>query len=249
MTTTNFTNNVTLTDAGWFDDADTVTYAYLTSVAGTNTITATGPVSLTALAAGQRFYLIPAATNTGATTLAITGATALSAKNVFYNNAACIGGELKISVPTIVVYDGTQFQIIGPVGGGGTWTPVLTFATAGDTSASYTTQIGRYSIKGNEITAHFNIQGNVAHTTASGNARVAGLPKAAENVSLQAVGALYWTGITKANYTNIVCATNAAQTYLEFLASGSGQVGATISAGEVTSSATIQIFGTIIYRV
>jgi len=118
MTTTAFTSNVTVVQAAWLNDADTLVYSYLTSVAGTNTITATGPSSLTAYAAGQKFHFLPAGTNTGATTLAITGATALAAKNVFWNGAACAGGEIKSGVPCVVEYDGTQFNIIGPFNGG-----------------------------------------------------------------------------------------------------------------------------------
>lgn len=94
----------------------------LTSVSGTNTITATlasaGSVTFgpTSLSAGMKFLLVPANTNTGATTLNITspsGGSALGAKNVYANGAACVGGELVQSVPAIVEYDGTQFNILG----------------------------------------------------------------------------------------------------------------------------------------
>ena len=118
MATTSFTNLITLTDASWFNDADKAAYGYLTGVAGTNTITATGPASLSAYAAGNKFHFVPAATNTGATTINITqsGASALGAKNVFFNGAACVGGEIKIGVPCMIIYDGTQFQISGSDG-------------------------------------------------------------------------------------------------------------------------------------
>ena len=114
MATTDFTNLITLTDAGWFDDADKAAYAYLTGTAGTNTITATGSAAMSAYAAGQKVHFIPAATNTGATTINITqsGASALGAKNIFFNGAACVGGEIRVNIPIILVYDGTQFNII-----------------------------------------------------------------------------------------------------------------------------------------
>lgn len=114
MSSTNFVNGSTLSDAGWANDVDTFTYQRLTSVSGTNTIVGTGPVSMTAYAVGQEFAFIPAATNTGATTLNITpsGASALGAKNIFWNGAACVGGEIRIGVPTKVWYDGTQFNLI-----------------------------------------------------------------------------------------------------------------------------------------
>lgn len=102
--------------ATWYGQASGKMPEGLTSIAGTNTITATGPSAMAAYAANQRFILIPAGTNTGATTLNITpsGASALGAKNVYFNGAACAGGEIIIGVPVVVVYDGTQFQIVGP---------------------------------------------------------------------------------------------------------------------------------------
>lgn len=81
----------------------------LSSASGTNTITAALDPALTAYTSGQRFTLIPAATNTGATTLNING---LGAKNVYRNGVACVGGELWIGVPIDVFYDGTQFNVL-----------------------------------------------------------------------------------------------------------------------------------------
>lgn len=116
MSSTAFVNGSTLSDAGWANDVDTFVYSRLTSVSGTNTIVGTGPVSMTAYAAGQRFTFIPAATNTGATTLNITpsGSSALGAKNIYFNGAALAGGEIVLNVPVEVFYDGTQFNIVGP---------------------------------------------------------------------------------------------------------------------------------------
>lgn len=82
----------------------------LSSVAGTNTITGSATPTPSAYAAGQIFEFIPAADNTGATTLNISS---LGAKNIFWSGAACVGGELKSSIPVRVKYDGTQFNIVG----------------------------------------------------------------------------------------------------------------------------------------
>ena len=86
----------------------------MTGVAGTNTITATAG-NVAALVTGAFFLFVPAATNTGATTLNING---IGAKNVFCNGIALVAGELQISVPTLVYYDGTQFNIVGSFVGG-----------------------------------------------------------------------------------------------------------------------------------
>src|SRR6266513_530255 len=114
MTTTAFVDTVTLTAAAWFNDVDTMAYGGLTSVAGTNTVTASGPASMTAYAARQRFVFIPANNNSGATTLNITpsGGSALGAKSIFFNGAALAGNELKAGIPAMVVYDGTQFNLM-----------------------------------------------------------------------------------------------------------------------------------------
>lgn len=100
--------------AAWYGQAKLP--QYLTGTAGTNTVTAGGPASMAAYAAGQAFFFIPAATNTAATTLNITpsGGAALGAKNIFYKGVACVGGEIVISQPVLVSYDGTQFNILGP---------------------------------------------------------------------------------------------------------------------------------------
>lgn len=114
MTTQIITDGVTLSAASWGNDIDTASYCGLTTVAGTNTITAVGPTSMTAYAARLKFLLIPAATNTGATTINLTcNSVALGARNIFANGAACIGGELVIGVPTWIVDDGTRFHIAG----------------------------------------------------------------------------------------------------------------------------------------
>lgn len=114
MATTDFTNGVTLSDAGWADDVDCSAYSVLSSVSGTNTVTATGPATYTYAATRPPVWLIPAATNTGATTINVTpsGGVALGAKNVFFNGAACAGGELIIGIPTALIYDGTQFHVV-----------------------------------------------------------------------------------------------------------------------------------------
>lgn len=106
----------------------------LTGSSGTNTITANAPANLIGLFNGLRVLLTPAATNTGATTLNITpsGGSALTAKNIFVNGAACVGGELQINVPTLLVYDGTQFNSLSvPVNAstGASWVKLAT-ATA-----------------------------------------------------------------------------------------------------------------------
>lgn len=115
MASQTYVDSVTLSSAAEWNKWDTAAYAALSGVAGTNTITATGPANLGLVATNPPLWFIPAATNTGATTLNITpsGGAALGAKNVFFGGSACVGGELVAGVPVAVVYDGTQYNLIG----------------------------------------------------------------------------------------------------------------------------------------
>jgi hypothetical protein len=83
---------------------------YVSVVGGTaNAITLTSAPVITAYAAGQTFYFLATAANTGATTVAVSG---LAAKNIYsIGGAALTGGEIAIGYAEIV-YDGTQFRLI-----------------------------------------------------------------------------------------------------------------------------------------
>lgn len=83
----------------------------LTSVSGTNTITAIGTRAVVAYAAGQRFSFVPAGANTGAVTLNVNS---LGAKAVTRDGAtALVAGDIAASAMVTVVYDGTRFQLVG----------------------------------------------------------------------------------------------------------------------------------------
>jgi hypothetical protein len=114
MATQTIVDGVTLSQAAWGNDVDTATYSWLTGVAGTNTITANGPANAT-LTSGKAFFrFIASGTNSGATTINITpsGGAALGAKNIFFNGSACVGGEIVSGATAVIMYDGTQFQLI-----------------------------------------------------------------------------------------------------------------------------------------
>jgi len=89
------------------------TFQFLTSVAGTNTITGTAALSMSALAAGQTFRFVAAATNTGAVTLNINS---IGAKAITKNGTTALNAsEILINSVLEVIYDGTQFQLLNPV--------------------------------------------------------------------------------------------------------------------------------------
>jgi hypothetical protein len=102
------------TDAAQFQQIQSGSANYLTAVAGTNTITAslTSP-TLTALAVGNTFRFLAAATNNGAATINING---LGAKTLQKNGVALVSGDIALGVIIEIVYDGTNFQITGGLG-------------------------------------------------------------------------------------------------------------------------------------
>jgi hypothetical protein len=81
------------------------------TVTGTDTIAATVSPALTAYASGQMFAFVAANTNTGAVTINISS---LGAKAITKNgNTALSAGDLTANYLFVVVYDGTQFQVVG----------------------------------------------------------------------------------------------------------------------------------------
>lgn len=83
---------------------------YLTSVAGTNTITATAPFSMSAYVTGQKFLFKVAGNNTGATTININS---IGAKTIECNGAALGSSQLIANRLVLIGYDGTNFQLLG----------------------------------------------------------------------------------------------------------------------------------------
>ena len=88
------------------------TFQFLTSVAGTNTITGIAALSMSALAAGQTFRFVAAATNTGGVTLNINS---IGAKAITKNGTTALtANDILINSAITVIYDGTQFQLLNP---------------------------------------------------------------------------------------------------------------------------------------
>lgn len=129
------------------------------------------------------------------------------------------------------------------------WTPVLTFATVGNLSVTYSAQLGFYFKIGPIVFAFFNVQTSAfTHTTASGNCRLTGLPTNAANVTgLLGEGNVRWSGITKANYTHVAPRVAGNGSIINFTASGSGVAVANVDAADVPSGGTPSLTGYVIY--
>jgi len=126
---------------------------YLTSVAGTNTITAVGAVGMTAYATGQRFTFIAAGTNTGVATLNINS---ISAKAITkFGATAIVAGDIVANTAYEVMYDGTQFQLLNP--------------SYSSTIATAIANAGGWNITPTGTTLYFNYNGtNVGKLTSAG---------------------------------------------------------------------------------
>lgn len=131
----------------------------------------------------------------------------------------------------------------------GTWTPVLTFSTAGDQSIAYSTQTGYYMKIGKLIIAVYQVvTSTFTHSTAVGNLTITGLPVAALNdATNRAMGALSWGGITKAGYTQICSRGTANSSAIFFTASGSGVAASNVGTADAPSGGAISLLGTHIY--
>lgn len=208
MSSTTYVNGVTLSDAAEWNRWDTAAYPKITGVAGTNTVIGTGPANFT-LSSTQPLILIPAVTNTGATTLNITpsGGAALGAKAVFANGAACVGGELIAGVVYFVYYDGTQYNILGIVPTAGTWTPI----DASGAALSFTSVKGNWARSGRMV----YISGIFTYpATADGsNAKVGGLPFTILNDTPNAIGLASWG--TSGGATGLLAAGNTTTALLQ----------------------------------
>lgn len=90
----------------------------VTTAGGTTTYTLTPSVAIASYATGQEFTILMNATNTGASTINISG---LGAKSLTKGGATALSsGDLLINAEYKIIYDGTQFQVIGISSAGST---------------------------------------------------------------------------------------------------------------------------------
>lgn len=115
----------------------------ITTGGGTTTYTLTPSPAITAYATGQEFVIKMNATNTGASTINVSG---LGAKSLTKGGATALAsGDLLIDAVYKIVYDGTQFQVMGISGLGASDTATLTNKRIDSrvvSATSYTTDTG-----------------------------------------------------------------------------------------------------------
>lgn len=133
----------------------------------------------------------------------------------------------------------------------GTWTPVLTFATAGNLSVVYSGQVGHYTKVARLVFLQFSLNTSTfTHTTASGAFQITGVPFTSANVSLlDTTGTCSWDGITKANYTYVVPFLPSNSTTLNMRAAGSAQNSTGLTATDFPTGGAPLGQGSLFYRV
>lgn len=146
MASTTFVNNATLIVADWLNDVNAATYTTipaiqtdvtavensvttltstvqnsssvtLSSVLGTDSISASATPTLTAYGVGQTFRFVAAGANAGAVTINIDSVGTKSITK--QGNVALEAGDIISGSVVQITYDGTQFQLVSSAGAGG----------------------------------------------------------------------------------------------------------------------------------
>jgi len=107
---TGVANASNLTDYASADQVMNGNLTLLSSVSGSDTITASAAITPAAYEAGQNFVFVSAGANTGAATLNVSS---LGAKAITKNGTTALAaGDIPSGAVAHVVYDGTQFQLL-----------------------------------------------------------------------------------------------------------------------------------------
>jgi hypothetical protein len=160
------------------------------------------------------------------------------------STATANGGVLQVS--NGITFPGTQSACSDPNTlddyEEGTFTPTITFATPGDLSVTYARNIGQYTKTGNLVSISVTIQTSAfAHTTASGQVRIAGLPFTPNVTNLFSGNGLgEFRGITKSGYTHFGITWSVNQTYINVAASSSGSIDSLVAAADMPTSGTVK---------
>lgn len=130
------------------------------------------------------------------------------------------------------------------------WTPVLSFATPGDSVIALSTAVGELYYSGGLYTATFNcVTSTFTHTTSAGDLSITGLPvTSSSDTNYTAIGCLQWNGITKANYTQWMCFLSAGVSAIKVLGQGSGVTDVVLNSTDLPTAGLVILRGTIQFR-
>lgn len=128
-----------------------------------------------------------------------------------------------------------------------TWTPTLTFATAGDLSVSYSTQVGQMISIGKLRFVNIALVATPTFSSASGNMQVTGLPVTCNAVTGHGVIGNF-SGITKAGFTQFTSQLAASSSAVTFLGNASATSASAITAANVSSGVALTLHTQIIFE-
>ncbi|MCT7662316.1 sialidase family protein [Shinella kummerowiae] len=129
------------------------------------------------------------------------------------------------------------------------WTPTITFSTPGNLAVTYAVNTGFANKRGQMVDAYFEVTTSTfTHTSASGQLRMEGLPFIGSTAMAMVSGSMEWTGITKANYTQVTPRVPNGAGRITFRAGGSGQGGSDINAADMPTGGTVTLKGFVRYR-
>jgi len=151
---------------------------YLGSVSGTDTITASAALGMTAYTVGQAFRFVSAGANTTtAVTINING---IGAKNITKNGTTALAiGDIPSGAALQIVYDGTQFQVTG-ISGVASFSAGTTGLTPSTATNGAVTLAGTLApTNGGTGLTTFTAANNALYSTAAGTLTAGVLPVAA----------------------------------------------------------------------
>lgn len=145
----------------------------------------------------------------------------------------CTGGQIKFPATQAPSADANTLDDYEE----GTWTPVLTCATPGNLSVTYSSQTGSYTKIGNVVALKMSISTSAfTHTTAAGELRISGVPFSLTG----GPGIIDYSGITKAGYTTFNLAPSGSN--LVGRAAGSGVTRAVLNITDLPTGGSIQLY-------
>lgn len=247
MATNNAVNTTLSGQSGTGSFAGTTSPTFTTPILGTPTsgnlsnCTALPVGSITGLGSGVATWLAtPSSANLASAVTDETGSGAL----VFANTPTLVTPVLGAATATSINFGGSSLSTYAA---NTSWTPVVTFATPGDLSVSYSTQTGSYSRIGNMITATFSLAFTPTFTTASGAISITGLPASAGS---SAYGSCFLQAPTfPAGVTSICLQLVVSTSALKVIGSGSAIAATSFTATQFPTSVAAIIQGSISYLV
>lgn len=152
---------------------------------------------------------------------------------------------LGVSTPHLSLFNGSTWESSTADSALQSFTPVVTFATPGDLSIAYTTQIGRTSRIGKLVVLNFAVAFTPTFTSSSGHLLVQGFPWAPV-VFTTGVGQIVGTGVTwPAGRTMFHSIINGAN--IEGRFSGSAVGVSALAASNIASGVSCVFSGTLAY--